>query len=102
MTGKEYAIPQGSRILVTGANGYIGSNIVDLLLELGYIVRGTVRTEKPWLDRLFENKYGKGKFESVTVEAMEKEGAFDSAIQGVAGVVHVVRVWSHQIAMGDS
>ncbi|KAL1846458.1 hypothetical protein Plec18170_009184 [Paecilomyces lecythidis] len=89
MTGKEYAIPQGSRILVTGANGYIGSNIVDLLLELGYIVRGTVRTEKPWLDRLFENKYGKGKFESVIVEAMEKEGAFDSAIQGVAGVVHV-------------
>ncbi|KAJ9232871.1 hypothetical protein C8Q69DRAFT_489074 [Paecilomyces variotii] len=96
MAVKEYAIPKGSRILVTGANGYLASNVVDLLLELGYIVRGTVRSEKPWLDRLFENKYGKGKFESVVVEAMEKEGAFDSAIQGVAGVVHVASDTSMQ------
>lgn len=90
MSGKQYAIPKGSRILVTGANGYIASNVVDVLLDLGYTVRGTVRTEKPWLDRLFEDKYGKGRFESVIVKAMEQDGAFDSVINDVAGVVHVV------------
>jgi hypothetical protein len=36
-------LPQGSRILVTGANGYIASHVVDKLLGLGHMVRGTVQ-----------------------------------------------------------
>ena len=32
------------RVLVTGASGYIATHIVKLLLERGYIVRGTVRS----------------------------------------------------------
>lgn len=84
------AIPKGSLILVTGANGYIGSNIVDLLLELGYRVRGTVREHKPWLTELFEKRHGKGCFETVVTANMEEPGAFDEAMQDVAGVIHVV------------
>lgn len=84
------AIPKGSLILVTGANGYIASNIVDLLLELGYRVRGTVREHKPWLTELFEKRHGKDCFETVVTADMEEPAAFDEAMQDVAGVIHVV------------
>lgn len=84
------AIPKGSLILVTGANGYIASNIVDLLLELGYRVRGTVREHKPWLTELFEKRHAKDCFETVVTANMEEPGAFDEAMQDVAGVIHVV------------
>lgn len=84
------AIPKGSLILVTGANSYIGSNIVDLLLELGYNVRGTIREEKPWLNALFQKRHGQGRFESAIVASLDEAGAFDEVLEGVAGVVHVV------------
>lgn len=38
-----HALLPGSRILVTGANGYIASHVVDQLLALRYVVRGTIR-----------------------------------------------------------
>jgi uncharacterized protein YbjT (DUF2867 family) len=91
MAPTEYAIPKGSLVLVTGANGYIGSHVVDQLLALGYRVRGTVRDKKPWLDEYFEKKYGAGKFESVAVPAIEDVGAFSNVAEGASGVVHVVR-----------
>lgn len=40
------AIERGSALLVTGANGYIGSHVVDQLLAAGYRVRGTARDAK--------------------------------------------------------
>ncbi|KAL5340920.1 hypothetical protein BJX70DRAFT_82911 [Aspergillus crustosus] len=83
-----YAIKVGERVLVTGANGFIGSNVVDVLLSLGYIVRGTVRSEKPWLNELFESKYGAGKFETINVPTFDKK-AFAAALDGVSGVIHV-------------
>ncbi|KAM0451770.1 hypothetical protein ACHAO4_005727 [Trichoderma viride] len=89
MAPVEYAIPRGSLVLVTGANGYIGSHVVDQLLALDYKVRGTVRDKKPWLDEYFEKKYGKGKFESVAVQAIEDAGAFANVAEGASGVVHV-------------
>ncbi|PNP58948.1 hypothetical protein THARTR1_01196 [Trichoderma harzianum] len=89
MPPSEYAIPPGSLVLVTGANGYIASHIVNELLELGFNVRGTVREEKPWLDRFFQDKYGKGRFESIVVPAMEDDEAFALAAAGASGVIHV-------------
>jgi len=78
--------------VVSGANGFIASHIVDLLLELGFRVRGTVREAKPWLDKYFEEKYGQGRFSSINVPAIEAKGAFDEAVKGAAGFVHVVCV----------
>ena len=39
-------INKGDKILVTGANGYVAMWLVRQLLEKGYAVRGTVRTEQ--------------------------------------------------------
>jgi nucleoside-diphosphate-sugar epimerase len=36
---------KGSKVLVSGANGYIAMWVVRTLLERGFTVRGTVRTE---------------------------------------------------------
>ncbi|KAH8689555.1 putative cinnamoyl-CoA reductase [Talaromyces proteolyticus] len=89
MPPQHLVLPSGSWILVTGANGYIGSQIVNSFLALGYRVRGTVRTPKPWLDSYFTEKYGDGKFESVVVPMLDAEDAFKGPMQGISGVVHV-------------
>lgn len=78
------AIPQGSLVLVTGANGLIASHVADQLLASGFKVRGTVRDvqKSSWLAELLDSKYGSGKFELVAVEDMAAEGAFDEAVKG--------------------
>lgn len=84
------ALQPGDRILVTGANSYLASNIIDLLLSLGYSVRGTIRTEKPWLDEYFNSKYGAGKFESVIVPDITLTESLVKVLGDISGVVHVV------------
>jgi uncharacterized protein YbjT (DUF2867 family) len=37
---------QARRVLVTGANGHVGNNLVKALLERGYKVRASVRDAK--------------------------------------------------------
>lgn len=61
-----------AKALVTGANGYVAVWVVQTLLERGYSVRGTVRSESKGvhLKQLFE-KYG-DKFECVVVEDITK------------------------------
>ena len=78
------AIPKGSLVLVTGANGYIASHVVDQFLAAGYRVRGTVRSESKgaWVKDLFEQKYGSNKFELAVVPDMDKKGAFDDVMKG--------------------
>ena len=84
------ALEPGDRILATGANGYIVSHVVELLLSLGYLVRGTVREDKPWLVQLFKFKYGPDKFETVIVPNLDSEQALLQVLNGISGVVHVV------------
>lgn len=83
------AILPGSLILVTGANGYIASHVVDILLHLGYRVRGTVREPKPWLNGYFEEKHGEGVFESVVVPALEDGKAWREIVGDVKGIAHI-------------
>ncbi|KIW45683.1 uncharacterized protein PV06_04054 [Exophiala oligosperma] len=89
MTTAEKRIAKGEWVLVTGSNGYIGSHIVDVLLQEGYNVRGSVRAEKPWLNKLFDERHGKGRFETVIVPSLSSESAFNEAAKGVSGIVHV-------------
>ncbi|RAK96752.1 NAD(P)-binding protein [Aspergillus ibericus CBS 121593] len=96
MTTTNYAISLGSRVLVTGANGYIASQVINAFLAKGYKVRGTVRSEKPWLDEYFQTQYGPDKFETVIVPNLADEGALDGVVQDVAGIVHVASDMSYR------
>lgn len=81
---KHPAVPYDSTIVVTGCSGFIGSHIVDQALAAGYRVRGISRDSKKnkWLQEYFNTKYGKGKFELVSVPDLTKENAFDGAVKG--------------------
>ncbi|PYH90620.1 NAD(P)-binding protein [Aspergillus ellipticus CBS 707.79] len=83
-------IPQRLWVLVTGANGYLASHIVDQLLLAGFNVRGTVRTipKGNWLVEYFVKKFGLGRFELAEVPDMAAAGAFQTAVKGVSAVVH--------------
>lgn len=74
----------GSTILVTGASGFIGSHVVNQLLEAGYLVRGVTRdsTKNAWLKTLFDTKHGSGKFSLHQVADLSQDGALHDALQG--------------------
>ncbi|KAF8959865.1 D-lactaldehyde dehydrogenase [Flammula alnicola] len=82
-------VQPGSKILVSGANGFIAIWVVRTLLEQGYAVRGAVRsTEKgKHLKKYFES-YG-DKVEWVVVEDITKDGAFDEAVKDVDAIEHM-------------
>ncbi|TFK38821.1 D-lactaldehyde dehydrogenase [Crucibulum laeve] len=78
-------------ILVSGANGYIAVWVVRLLLERGFRVRGTVRSESkvPYLLQYFNSLgYNEDKLEVIVVPDITKEDAFDEAVKGVDGIEH--------------
>jgi nucleoside-diphosphate-sugar epimerase len=89
------AIPRGSWILLSGATGYIGSQIILYLLKRGYKVRGTVRDIKgsAWVtEELFPAYAASGSFELVEVNDIASAGAFDEAIKGMSGVIHLATI----------
>ncbi|KAF8956235.1 D-lactaldehyde dehydrogenase [Flammula alnicola] len=82
-------VAPGSKILVSGANGFIAMWVIRTLLEQGYIVRGAVRSnEKGKRLREYFGSYG-DKVEWVVVEDITKDGAFDEAVKGVDGIEHM-------------
>ncbi|KAH7026904.1 hypothetical protein B0J12DRAFT_360306 [Macrophomina phaseolina] len=76
-------VPPGSNALVTGANGFIASNIVEELLSLGYNVIGTVRsaTRCAWMTSFFESRAAphRGTFTLVELPDLADERAFSAA-----------------------
>ncbi|KAG8525925.1 uncharacterized protein KY384_000687 [Bacidia gigantensis] len=86
------AIPKGSLVLVTGANGLVGSHVVDQLLAAGYNVRGTVRTESKgaWLKTYCDDKYGENRFQVALVPDMASKGAFNEAIKDPSNSLKVI------------
>ena len=90
MATGSYVLPPDFRILITGTNGYIASLVVNELLGLGYVVRGTVRSPKPWLNEYFEQKYAPGVFETAIVTTLEDKNFIERVIDGVDGIAHLV------------
>jgi nucleoside-diphosphate-sugar epimerase len=85
----DLALPPSSLILVTGATGFIASHIVSQLLTLGYHVRGTVRSSsKAELSRSTTQK-SHPNYSNIIIPDVAAPHAFDSAIKGVSGVIHV-------------
>ena len=64
------SVDKGSKVLVSGANGYVAMWVVRTLLEKGFTVRGTVRAEdKGKFMIAYFNSLGYGdKFEVVVVD----------------------------------
>jgi nucleoside-diphosphate-sugar epimerase len=59
-----------SKVLITGANGYIAMWVIDFLLKAGYAVRGAVRGlgKTKDLNDKFSSFVASGKLEFVVVE----------------------------------
>lgn len=86
----ESAIPKGSTVLLTGANGYLASHIADQLILAGYKVKGTVRSEEKGAliaEALEKRHAGKGAFSYVIVKEMSTENAFHDAVKGEHGIL---------------
>ncbi|KAH6971139.1 hypothetical protein BKA56DRAFT_495583 [Ilyonectria sp. MPI-CAGE-AT-0026] len=92
MADNNTAIPKGSWVLVTAANGYTGSHVVMELLKRGFKVRGTVRdlSSGQWLlDDAFVSPYAKRGDVELVVADTSIPNAFDNAVKGVSAVIHV-------------
>ena len=87
-------IHKGDTVLVTGATGYIGAHVVEELIAAGYKVRGVSRSidKAQFLAKLMEKKFGKGKLEIVEVPDMTADDAYDKAVKGVSGIIHLTSV----------
>lgn len=115
-------VPKESKILVSGANGYLAMWVIRLLLEEGHSVRGTVRSEDKGLFLAeYFNKHGWGdKFEYVIVKDIAKvrfvgsihdvqeadfgdikEGAFDDAVKGVDAIEHTASPFHFNIGTSE-
>jgi len=70
-------------ILVTGANGFVGNNLVKELLNQGYKVRCFVRKRNEFFDNLnVEIVYGD----------IRNKNDVENAVKGVEKVVHLAAV----------
>ncbi|KAI0043318.1 NAD-P-binding protein [Auriscalpium vulgare] len=78
-------------VLVTGASGFLGSNIVDQLLASNYRVRGTARPSAA--ERLKEGYSSFGERFQVTVLNNFDEDDLTAAVDGIYALIHVAWVF---------
>ncbi|KAF8873077.1 D-lactaldehyde dehydrogenase [Infundibulicybe gibba] len=83
------AIQTPAKVLVTGANGYLGMWIIRTLLEHGFAVRAAVRSadKTAFITNTFKDH--KDMVEFAIVEDITKDGAFNEAVKGVDAIHHV-------------
>ncbi|KAJ2958464.1 hypothetical protein NQZ79_g5905 [Umbelopsis isabellina] len=81
----------GTRVLVTGATGYIGAHVVDQFLQAGFVVVGTSRSaiKAQKTESYFKNRYGDGRFEIYEAGDLEEKGVFDEAVKDVEIIAHL-------------
>ncbi|PYH98416.1 NAD(P)-binding protein [Aspergillus ellipticus CBS 707.79] len=85
----------GKQVLLTGGTGFIASHILTELLDAGYQVVVTVRTEakgRQLLESLSET--GDSDVSYVVVEEIAKEGAYEEALQSISALDLVVHTAS--------
>ncbi|KFX91782.1 hypothetical protein O988_07590 [Pseudogymnoascus sp. VKM F-3808] len=91
MSSCSSTVPPGGLVLITGVNGFIGSHIANNLLKLGYRVRGSVRSAEKaaWIKDAMTEHHPSAAFETVLVPDVSATGAWNEAVKGVEGIVHV-------------
>jgi dTDP-glucose 4,6-dehydratase len=87
--------PRFSRVLVTGADGFIGSHLTEALVRAGYDVRAFVLYNSfnswGWLDRCAPDV--KGKFEVFSGDIRDPHGVKE-ALKGCDAVLHLAALIS--------
>ncbi|KAG8915735.1 methylglyoxal reductase (NADPH-dependent) gre2 [Tulasnella sp. 408] len=83
------AVLPPAKVLVTGASGFVGAWVAKVLLDRGFTVIGTVRSDPrgEYLKTLFQQY--ETRFSYVIVPDVGKNGAFDEAVVGIDAVAHV-------------
>jgi nucleoside-diphosphate-sugar epimerase len=79
-------------VLVTGATGFIGAHVVDVLLNRGLKVRGATRSMGKGKAMLEARPKYASQLDFVQIQDFEKTGVFDEAVKGVDAVIHVASV----------
>lgn len=78
-----------SRVLITGATGYVGNHTLHEFLKAGYRARVAVRSQES-ADKLAGiHKQFETRLEYAIVPDITIAGAFDEAVKGVDGIVHM-------------
>lgn len=81
--------PSSTLVLVTGASGHIGSNIVREALNLGYRVRGTARTSEKCKTTVAEHDNHPNYSTAVVSDYSHPSDEIDAAVKGVDSIIHV-------------
>jgi len=73
------------KVLVTGPSGFIGAHVFVQLLEKGYAVRGTVRSQSKadFFTKRFPEAAKEGRISFNIVPDIGKPGAFKDAVKGI-------------------
>ena len=77
---------------MTGATGYLGAHIVDLLLERGIVVVVTARSETKAQDFVERRSGFKDSLEMVVTGDLIAVGAFDDLAKDVDVIIHCASV----------
>lgn len=83
---KTGSITNSSRILVTGANGYIGTHITKVLLQAGYSVKAAVRSMASSEAIIRSHPEYEDRLSFAIVPDITISGAYDEAVKDVDGV----------------
>ncbi|GME96476.1 unnamed protein product [[Candida] boidinii] len=80
------------KVLVTGANGFVATHVVDVLLSKGYKVIGTARSEAKYetLLKEFKAKYPHGNISFEIVKDIATANAFDEVLKKHSDIKHVI------------
>lgn len=82
------------KVLLTGASGFIATHVFKILLDKGFYVVGTVRSQEKasWLDKIFSAQ--NSSYEIEFVEDISTDGSFDEVFKKHSDIKYVIHTAS--------